>query len=477
MNTKGHHFINGTPCAPNSGQYFESINPSTETVIQSVARGDSTDIHTAVMAAHDAMQGPWRDLDANDRGELIRKLSDALGTAREELAQIEMQDVGKPISSARGEVDAWRKALNYNAGAADKLEGSTIPIGTDFVDFTVLEPIGVTAHIVPWNFPLGIAIRSVGPALAAGCSVVLKPAEQSPLSALRFAEIAHEVGFPKGVVNVVNGFGDEAGDALVKHPLVRGITFTGSVATGRKIMSAAASSTTPVVLELGGKNPLLIFDDADLDRAAADTISGAFGNAGQVCSSASRVLVHEDVAGAFLERLELLVAGITVGPAEEDPDIGPLASKEQHDKVLNYLELGVTEGARLVCGGGQPAGLQKGYFVEPTIFDNVSPDMKISREEIFGPVVTITRFKTEAEAIELANGLGFGLVAGIQTSNISRALKLIRKLEAGSVWINGWGMGGVQAPTGGIKDSGIGKERGIAGIRNYLHEKNVAIRL
>ena len=471
------HFIDGARRKPHSGAYFETIDPATEKVIQEVARGDADDIDAAVQAAHHALHGPWGNLTPADRGALMLKLADALGRAGDAIARIETADVGKPLSLSRGEVEGSCKAIVYNAGAADKLEGQTIPLGNAHVDFTIMEPVGVMAHIVPWNFPLALAIRSLAPALAAGCTAVIKPAEQSPLSALRLAEIASEIGFPPGVINVVTGFGEEAGDALVRHPMVRAVTFTGSAATGRRIMAAASDAIKPVVLELGGKNPLIVFPDADLDRAVADAVAGGFGNAGQVCSSASRLLVHEDIRDAFLERFVARAQGLKVGPGVSDPDLGPLASAEQYAKVTGYIESGREEGARVALGGGRPAGLDRGFFVEPTIFVDVGPDMAIARDEIFGPVAVVMGFRVESDAVAIANGLGYGLVAGVHTKDISRALRLIRHLEAGSVWINGWSMGGVQAPTGGIKDSGIGKERGLAGIRNYLHTKNVAIRI
>ncbi|MBV9704908.1 MAG: aldehyde dehydrogenase family protein, partial [Methylobacteriaceae bacterium] len=363
------------------------------------------------------------------------------------------------------------------AGAADKMEGATIPLGPGFIDFTMMEPVGVTAHIVPWNFPLGMAIRSLAPALAAGCTAVLKPAEQSPLSALKLAEIAEAVGLPKGVINVVTGYGEEAGEALTRHPLVRSISFTGSVETGRRIMAAAASGPKPVVLELGGKNALLVFEDADLDRLAEDMADAAFGNSGQVCSACSRILVAPRIAQEIGERLAARAARITVGPGLEDRDIGPLVSDEQHTKVMDHIEDARRAGGRLLVGGGRPVHLQRGFFVEPTVFADVDPGWRIAREEVFGPVLAITAFDREEDALSIANSLGYGLVAGIYTRDISRALKLARRLETGSVWINGWFIGGQQAPTGGIKDSGIGRERGLPGVRNYLQIKNVGIRL
>jgi acyl-CoA reductase-like NAD-dependent aldehyde dehydrogenase len=459
------------------GGTFDTIDPSTEAVITAVARGREADIDAAVQAAAAAMRGPWRDITPAERGRLLFRLADAIEARRDEIAYVETLDVGKPLKESKGDVAGVCNTIRYNAGAADKMEGATIPLGRDFVDYTVLEPLGVTAHIVPWNYPLGMVARSVAPALAAGCTVVIKPAEQSPLTALIFAAICRDVGFPPGVVNVVTGFGEEAGAALTRHPLVRGITFTGSVETGRKVYLSAAEGIKPVVLELGGKNPMIVLADADLDRAAFDAVDGAFGNSGQVCSSSSRLLLHRSIRDEFLERLTAHARKLTIGPGVEDRDVGPLASAEQYTKVMGYLESGRASGARLRLGGGRPEQLDRGYFVAPTIFDSVDPAAAIAREEIFGPVAVAIDFETDAEALSLANGLGYGLVAGVYSRDISRALSLARDIEAGSVWINGWFIGGVQAPTGGLKESGIGRERGLPGIRNYLAIKNVGIRL
>lgn len=467
--------IAGRPVQAASGQRFATLDPATEEPIAEVARGGAADVDAAVRAAHSALHGDWSQIAPAARGRVLLRLADLVAAHKEELAALETADVGKPLKEARGDVDGVVATLIYNAGAADKMEGATIPLGPSVVDFTLLEPLGVTAHIVPWNYPLGMAARSLGPALAAGCTAVLKPAEQTPLTALRFAELALEAGLPPGVLNVVTGYGEEAGAPLVRHPLVRGVTFTGSVPTGRAIMAMAAERTIPVVLELGGKNAVLVFADADLDRLIADVMEGAFENAGQICSSSSKLLVEASIADEVAERLKARAARITVGPGKDDPDLGPVVSDEQHARILDF----VTEaraGARLVHGGARPEALPRGYFLAPTIFDRVPPEARIAREEVFGPVVTITPFTAEDEAVAIANGTGYGLVAGVYTRDISRALRLSKALEAGSVWINGWFIGGQQAPTGGIKDSGIGRERGLPGVRNYLQIKNVGIR-
>lgn len=471
------HWIDGREVPSADGRSFASIDPATEAPIADVARGGEGEIDRACRAAQAALHGPWGRLAPVERGALLFRLAELILAARDELAALESQDVGKPLREARGDIDGVVATLRYNAGAADKIEGTTIPLGPAVVDMTLLEPLGVTAHIVPWNYPLGMAMRSLAPALAAGCTAVIKPAEQTPLSALRLGALCALAGIPPGVVNVVAGTGEEAGAALVRHPLVRGITFTGSVETGRKVAAAAGHGIKPVVLELGGKNPLLVFPDADLDRLVDDLADAAFGNSGQVCSACSRLLVHESIADPLVERIAARAQRITIGPPADDPDLGPLVSAEQHAKVVGHIEAARRAGARLVCGGGRPPGLERGFYVEPTLFDRVDPALPIAREEVFGPVLAVTRFGDEAEALALANGLDYGLCAGVYTADIGRALQLARALEAGSVWINGWFLGGQQAPTGGIKASGIGKERGLLGVRNYLHPKNVAIRL
>jgi acyl-CoA reductase-like NAD-dependent aldehyde dehydrogenase len=471
------HWIDGAEVPAADGRSFVTIDPSTEEPIAAVARGGAEDVERAVLAAARAQDGPWGRLAPAERGALLHRLAELIEATADELAELEARDVGKPLREARSDMAGVVATLRYNAGAADKMEGATIPLGPEVVDFTLLEPVGVTAHIVPWNFPLGMAARSLAPALAAGCTAVLKPAEQSPLSALRLGPLCAAAGIPPGVVNVVTGYGEEAGEALVRHPLVRAVTFTGSVATGRKVMAAAASTIKPVVLELGGKNPLLAFADADLDRLVEDLADAAFGNSGQVCSACSRLLVERAVAAELVERIAERARRITVGPALADRDLGPLVSAEQHGKVLAHLDAARRAGARLVCGGGRPPDLPRGWFVAPTVLDRVDPAWPIAREEVFGPVLAVTTFDSEAEALRLANGLDYGLVAGVYTRDIGRALRLARRLAAGSVWINGWYLGGQQAPTGGIKASGIGKERGLPGVRNYLHAKNVAVRL
>ena len=456
---------------------FETVDPATEKVIASVPRGRATDVAATVAAAEAARHGPWSALTPFQRGQLLFRLADLIDACSDELAELERRDVGKPVSEALDGVRGVANCFRYNAGAADKIEGATIPLGQDFVDYTVMEPLGVTAHIVPWNYPLRMAARSLAPALAAGCTAVLKPAEQSPLTALALGQLCLDAGLPPGVVNVVTGFGEEAGEPLVRHPLVRGVTFTGSVATGRRVYQAAAEGIKPVVLELGGKNPMIVLYDADIDRATTDTMDESFGNTGQVCSSASVYLLHRSVHGRFIEALAEKAARLTVGSPQTDPVIGPLASRKQYQKVTGYIAQCQRDGARLRFGGGRPAGLNTGYHVAPTLFDGVDPALSIATDEIFGPVAVAHIFDSEDEAVRLANRLETGLVAGVYSRDITRALSLTRRLDFGSIWVNGWFIGGLQVPTGGAKQSGIGRERGLPGIRNYLTIKNIGIRL
>ena len=470
-------FINNEWVDATGRATFETIDPATEEPIAAVARADAADVDRAARAADAAMRGAWRQVAPMERGRLLFKLADLIAANRDELARLETLDVGKPLKDSLGDVDGVATTLRYNAGAADKMQGETIPLGLDVVDFTILEPLGVTAHIVPWNFPLGMAMRSLAPALAAGCTAVLKPAEQSPLSALKLGDLMVEAGFPAGVVNIVTGFGEDAGEALVRHPLVRGISFTGSVETGRKILAAAAPGIKPSVLELGGKNPMIVFADADVARAVDDAAMATFENCGQVCSSTGRYLLHPQIRDEFLDRLQAKAAKLSIGPGIDNHDLGPVVSKEQYARVTGYIARGTRDGARLRYGGQRPRHLQRGYFIEPTLFDRTEPGAAIAREEIFGPVGVAIDFTTEEQALAIANGLGYGLAAGIYTRDIGRAMRLARALDSGSVWINGWWLGGVQAPTGGVKDSGIGRERGLAGIRNYLQIKNVAVRI
>lgn len=470
-------FIGGEWVQSDSGEVFETVDPATEEVIATVPRGNAMDISAAVGAARAAVEGPWREMKPKERARLLYDLARAIERSSEELAQMETLDSGKPIQTSRKEVFSTARYFEFYAGAADKIHGTQIPLGPDYVDFTIREPLGVTAHIVPWNMPLNMIGRSVAPALAAGNTAVVKPAEQTPLTALKLADLTVELGFPAGVYNVVTGYGDEAGAALTSHPDIDSITFTGSVETGRLVMQAAAEHIKPVVLELGGKSPHIIFADADLDTAVAEAAKGIYSNTGQICSAGSRLVIDSRIKEPFLQRLVAHSERMKVGPGMDSPDMGPLVSDEQYERVLGYINIGREEGARVVTGGGRPSRFDRGYFVAPTVFDDVRPTMRIAQEEIFGPVLSVLTFSDEEEALQIANDVKYGLVAGIFTSDINRAMRLATKIKAGQIYINEYYAGGEETPFGGYKQSGFGREKGLEALNNYTQVKNVAIRI
>lgn len=459
-----------------SGSWIEIRDPATEEVVAQSARCGADEVDSAVAAARAALSGPWARLAPVERGKLLCRLAEALRRDVEPIALLETSEVGKAISKARGDVMTAAATLEFYAGAVDKIHGETIPIDTDHIDLTLLEPLGVTAHIVPWNSPLAMTVRSLAPALAAGCTAVIKPAEEACGSVFALAERLAEVGFPAGVVNVVPGFGPEVGAALVGHVGVDGITFTGSVETGRAVMQIAAQNVTPVVLELGGKSPLVVFADADLDAAAADLARGLLVNSGQVCIAASRLIVERAVERELIERLRSIFESKSIGPGADDPEIAPLVSDVQLARVNGHIDGALAEGATLVTGGKRPEGFERGYYVRPTIFCDVQPGMRIAREETFGPVLAALAFDGEDEAVALANDVSFGLAAAVYTGDAKRSIRVARRLEAGTVWVNCWGVGEVQAPVGGYKQSGIGREKGMAALRNYVQVKNVVVR-
>jgi aldehyde dehydrogenase (NAD+) len=470
-------FIGGrfTPSA--SGEAIDTIDPSTGETIATVASAGSDDVDRAVEAARTAAEGTWGTLEPKRRGELLYALSAALEGAAEEFAELETRNTGKPLQRSRREVASTVRYFRYYAGAADKIHGETIPLGPDYLDFTLREPLGVTAHIVPWNAPLNMVGRSVAPALAAGNTAVVKPATQTPLTALRLARLFSAVGFPPGTYNVVPGPGAQAGAHLVHHPGVDAITFTGSVETGRGVMRAAADHIKPLVLELGGKSPSLILGDADLGLATREVIKGIYANTGQFCNASSRVIVDARVKDSVIEQLVKLSEQLRVGPGIDNPDMGPLISAAQLDRVLDYIEAGIEQGARCLTGGGRPRGLERGYFVAPTVFDQVDAESRIAQEEIFGPVLAVLTVDDDDQALQVANGVKYGLAAGIFTNDLNRALRLAKNLKAGQIYVNEYFAGGEETPFGGYKQSGYGREKGLAALEHYTQIKNVAIRL
>jgi aldehyde dehydrogenase (NAD+) len=477
MSKEYRHYINGEWTAAANGATFETVDPATEEVIGLVARGTAADVEQAVTAARAAFERVWWQTKPKERARLLFDLARAIEAEADSLAELETLDSGKPLPLSKKEVLSTARYFEFYAGAADKFYGDSIPLGPDYVDFTLREPMGVTAHIVPWNMPLNMVGRSVAPALAMGNTAVVKPAEQTPLTALKLAELMAQVGVPAGVYNVVAGFGQEAGAPLTEHPDIDSITFTGSVPTGRRIMQAAAKHIKPVVLELGGKSPHIIFADADLETAVVEASKGIFANCGQICSAGSRLVIDGRIKDAFLDKLVQRARQIRVGPGLESPDMGPLVSQEQYERVLNYIQIGQQEGAQLLTGGGRPDRLERGYFVAPTLFDNVSPQATIAQEEIFGPVLSVLTFHDEEEALAIANGVQYGLVAGIFTNDLNRALRLATRIRAGQIYVNEYFAGGEETPFGGYKQSGFGREKGIDALYNYTQVKNVAIRL
>ena len=469
-------FIDNRFVAAREGRRFAAIDPATEAVITQVAKADADDVDIAVQSAQRALKGSWRNLAPQDRGALLHRLADVIDQHRDEIARLETLDMGKPVRESYANIARSVRTCRYYAGSADKLEGQSIPVDSRTFNFTLHEPLGVTAHITPWNYPFANACRSLPTAIAAGCTVVLKPASDTSLSTLLLADLCRQAGFPDGVVNVVTGSGSEAGAALARHPLVRGITFTGSVGTGQRIMEMAAEHIRPVVLELGGKNPQVVFADADMEVALRESLRGAFMNAGQVCTGISRILVERSVYAQYVEDLKLRVDALTVGPGSDNLDMGPLVSEAHRATVEEFVAIANADGARLVSGGRRPEGLERGWYYRPTVFDEVSSNMRIAQEEVFGPLLVVMPFDSDADALAIANGIDFGLTAGVFTRDIDRAMRFARDLEAGMVWVNEWFQSPVQVPHGGVKTSGIGREQGMLALANYTQVKDIAIR-
>ncbi len=469
-------FIGGRWRSPNAGQTLPVEDPSTGQIFAAIAAGDETDIDEAVAAARAAADGPWGEAAPAERGRVLAAIGRAVETQAEALAQMEARDVGKPLRQARADALALARYLEFYAGAADKLMGETIPYQAGYTVYTLREPHGVTGHIIPWNYPMQIIGRSVVAALAMGNAVVLKSAEQASLTALAFARIAAEAGLPAGALNLVPGLGERAGARLAGHPGVDHISFTGSGQVGALVQAAAGRNAVPVTLELGGKSPQIVFDDADLDAALPHLVNAGLQNAGQTCSAASRILVQRGVRDALIEQLAARYRTLTAGPALADRDLGPLVSADQEAVVRGYLRQAETEGLTLAARGqiaeGAPPG---GHYVAPHLFTDVPPGSRLAQEEIFGPVQVVMAFDDEAEAIALANGTEFGLAAGVWTRDGARQMRLARRLKAGQVFINTYGAGGgVELPFGGVKRSGHGREKGLEALRAFTALKTVA---
>ncbi len=469
-------FIDGKPAAPSTGEYSIDLDPATEAPIAEVAQGGQADVDKAVGSARAALK-VWGALRAAERGRILQRAAALLEEHREELIEIESLDAGKPLAAVRRQdMAAVIDTVRYYAGWCDKITGQVIPARPDALTYTLREPVGVVAAIVPWNFPLMIGMWKIAPALACGCTVVVKPAELTPLSMLRVAQLFLDAGLPPGAFNVVCGKGSVVGEALVRHPGVDKVTFTGSPKVGRGIMQGAASNFKKVTLELGGKSANLIFADADLERAVRAASSGIFFNAGQVCSAGSRVLVERPAYDEVVQRLAERARSIRVGdPMDPNTTMGPVISAGQMQTVLNYIEIGKAEGASVVAGGARRG--DQGYFVEPTVFANVEHEMRISQEEIFGPVLSVIPFADEQDALRTANGTAYSLAAGVWSSDIGRVHRMAAGLKAGTVWLNTYGYTDVRLPWGGSGESGLGREHGDAAIENFTQPKAVWLAL
>ncbi|MGC9370982.1 MAG: aldehyde dehydrogenase family protein [Paracoccaceae bacterium] len=468
--------IGGRWQAAEGGQALPVEDPSTGQEIGAIARGQAADIDAAVTAAQDALEGEWGRMTATERGRVLSRLGRLVEERVETLARIEAQDVGKPLAQARADAGALARYMEFYGGAADKVMGETIPYQSGYTVYTLREPHGVTGHIVPWNYPMQIIGRSVGAALAMGNACVLKPAEEACLTALAFARLAEEAGLPPGALNVVPGLGEEAGAALAAHPGVRHLSFTGSVGVGAAVQAAAARNIVPVTLELGGKSPQLVFEDADLEAALPFLVNAGIQNAGQTCSAASRILVQRAVHDEVLARMAAAYQGLRVGPALEDLEVGPLISARQKEIVEGFMAL--ADPGRIVARGaiakGAPAG---GHYVAPALLAGLAPDHRLARDEIFGPVQALIPFDDEDEAAAIANGTGYGLVAAVWSRDGARQMRLAKRLRAGQVFVNNYGAGGgVELPFGGVGKSGHGREKGFEALYGFSVLKTVAAR-
>ncbi len=470
--------IDGEWADAQTGNQFTTFNPATEEVLAQVAQAGAADVDAAVAAARRALNGPWGAMTGAQRGRVLNRLAELLRQRFEEVVLLESLDGGKPLAATRRQdVANAIDTLEHYAGWADKLSGDVIPVRADALTYTTLSPVGVVAAIVPWNFPLMNAVWKVAPALACGCTVVMKPAELTPLSALWLGAAALEAGIPPGVLNVIPGPGTVAGNALVSHPGVDKIAFTGSPGVGKTIMRAAAEHVTRVGLELGGKAAAVVFADADLDAAVRQIANGAFFNAGQVCSAATRIIVEDSIYDEFVARLAARVARLRVGdPADAATTMGPVISRKQMDGVLGYIDIGLNEGAKLVSGGRRIGS--RGYFVQPTVLSGVDGGMRVAQEEIFGPVVSVMRFGDEAEALRLANGTVYSLASAVWTSNVDRAHRVANRINAGTVWVNTYGPTDARLPWGGMGgESGIGRDLGRSALEAYTETKTIWLQL
>lgn len=470
--------INGEWAESKGGKYFPVFDPSTEEVIAEVPEGNESDVNRAVAAARAAFDsGPWPQTTAQERGRILFRLAERIRKESPMLAELEARNSGKPIVEAEYDIADVATCFEYYGGLATKVLGHVNPVPDNALSLSLREPIGVAAQIIPWNYPLLMAAWKLAPAIAAGCTCVLKPAEQTPLTALEFAAWFADAGLPPGVVNIITGFGETAGAPLVRHPDVNKVAFTGSATVGKQIVKMAADTVKRVTLELGGKSPNIFFADADFEAAIDGALFGVFINQGEVCSAGSRILVERAIYPKFVEAMSEKAKKIRLGPPlERETKMGPLVSKEQYERVNSYLEVGKKE-AKLAAGGKRPPGMKQGYYVEPTIFCDVPNSARIAQEEIFGPVAAVIPFANEAEAIKIANDTPYGLAAAVWSRDIYKAFRVVKALRAGIVWVNHMQPTYVEAPWGGYKQSGFGRELGPWGIEEYLETKQVHINL
>lgn len=469
-------FINGKEHKPTGGNYFTRENPATEKPFAKIAESQAKDVDKAVKAARKAFE-KWSKLPATERSKYLVKIAETLQKNQKKLAEINTLETGKPIrESSLVEIGGSIRTLEYYAGLHTELNGETIPVNENQISITVKEPVGVVGHIIPWNFPLLLSFWKIAPALLSGCTIVLKPAELTSCAITEIAKLCSKAGLPDGVLNIIPGKGEDAGQALVEHSDIDKIAFTGSTGVGKIVMKTAADNITKVSLELGGKAPCIIFDDANLENAVEACLRGGFFNQGENCTAVTKLMLHKKIYKKFLDLYLKRVKRINMAdPTKQDTEMGAVISKEHFESVLDYIEKGKTEGAKVIAGGNRPRKFKKGYFISPTVLENVDPNATVACEEIFGPVVAVIPFSEEEEAIKIANNTQYGLAGGVWTQDINRALSVAKSIKAGYLWINTYGGIIPQTPYGGFKQSGIGKELGKEGLENYLETKCINI--
>lgn len=473
------HFIDGAFSQPSHNRTMESFDPGKGEAFARFTAGTAEDVDQAVQSSRKAFETVWRDTAPVERARILQKASQLIVDNLDLLAVAETLDSGKPLQEALGDVRGAARTFEYYAGACDKLQGDSFPLAGDYIGYSIHEPVGVTAHIIPWNFPISTAARGFAPALAAGCTIVAKPAEQTPFTALLLAKLLHDAGLPDGVCNVVTGTGVEAGAPLTSHPEVDHITFTGSVQTGRAVMKAAAEDITRVVLELGGKSPVVVLDDCNKEQAISGVLGAIYENAGQICSAGSRLVIEKSIHREFVDELVARAKALKLGHGLKNPDVGPVNSKEHLARIAGFIDRAKQRGADIVTGGaitGDPAN-GNGWFFEPTIVDQVPASDELAQEEIFGPVLTVQVADDAEHALQLANDCQYGLVAGIYTSDFAKAHQLARRIDAGQIYINEYFAGGIEVPFGGNKKSGFGREKGLEGLKSYCKTKSIAARI